>query len=389
MKLDLGAGPVSPEGFMPVGRRHGSEIYPLPYADESVDEIRASHCLEHFPHAEGNDAPSVAKVLAEWVRVLKKGGRLRIAVPDFQKIAENYANGVPQLTEGYVMGGQTDADDFHKALFDEASLKQLFAASGLVLFRRWRSDIHDCAALPISLNLEGIKPHHRELKVSACMSVPRLGFMDNMFCSIEAFAPCGITKFRRCGGAYWAQAMTDCIEDTLAADHPDYVLTSDYDSIYTAGAVARLVQTAMCHPEADAIAAMQSNRHQPTALFTVKDKRGKNKPVVAIPRDAHVSPASTAHFGLTLLKAEKLATLKRPWFRRKPDKDGRWRDGRTDDDIGFWRNWLACGNSLYIAPRVVIGHLELVARWPGKDLQAVRQPVKEFNTSGPPKDIWQ
>jgi hypothetical protein len=34
-----------------LGRPHGSEIYPLAnFADNSVDEVRASHCLEHFPH---------------------------------------------------------------------------------------------------------------------------------------------------------------------------------------------------------------------------------------------------------------------------------------------------------------------------------------------------
>ena len=46
IRLDLGAGSVSPPGFIPLGRDHGSEIWPLPYADESVDEIRASHVLE-------------------------------------------------------------------------------------------------------------------------------------------------------------------------------------------------------------------------------------------------------------------------------------------------------------------------------------------------------
>jgi hypothetical protein len=37
-KLDLGAGPQSPEGFLPMGNAHGSQIFPLPaFADNSVD----------------------------------------------------------------------------------------------------------------------------------------------------------------------------------------------------------------------------------------------------------------------------------------------------------------------------------------------------------------
>ena len=62
LKLDLGAGDISPAGYTPIGHGHGSEIFPLPYADESVDEIRASHVLEHFPHGR------LAEVLADWVR---------------------------------------------------------------------------------------------------------------------------------------------------------------------------------------------------------------------------------------------------------------------------------------------------------------------------------
>jgi hypothetical protein len=59
----------------------------------------------------------------------------------------------------------------------------------------------DCAALPISLNLAGIKPFMREIGVSAVMSVPRLGFMDNFFCAFEALPPLRI-KLRRYTGAY-------------------------------------------------------------------------------------------------------------------------------------------------------------------------------------------
>jgi predicted SAM-dependent methyltransferase len=87
IKLDLGAGSVSPPGFVPLGRDHGSEIFPLHYADGSVTEIRASHVLEHFPFR------MLETVIADWVRCLKKGGKLKIAVPDFEKIAQNYLDG--------------------------------------------------------------------------------------------------------------------------------------------------------------------------------------------------------------------------------------------------------------------------------------------------------
>src|ERR1700704_6233401 len=97
IKLDLGAGQILRPGFIPMGRDHGSEIYPLPHADQTVDEIVASHVLEHVPHRE------VAAVLRDWVRALKKGGKIRIAVPDFKTIAEDYLTGKPQPHELFVM----------------------------------------------------------------------------------------------------------------------------------------------------------------------------------------------------------------------------------------------------------------------------------------------
>jgi FkbM family methyltransferase len=159
MKLDLGAGPISPTGFTPLGRPHGSKIYPLPgIADNAVDEIRASHCLEHFSHRE------VPAVLKEWVRVLKPGGLLRIAVPDFAKIAKNYIEGVPQPTQTYIMGNQDDADDFHKSLFDRERLTGVMIAAGLVHIEPWTSELGDWAAESVSLNLSGRKPQASDLK---------------------------------------------------------------------------------------------------------------------------------------------------------------------------------------------------------------------------------
>src|SRR5262245_22359465 len=162
MKLDLGAGSVSPPGFTPLGRPHGSDIYPLSrFADKSADEISASHGLEHFPHRE------VLAVLREWVRVLKPGGLMKIAVPDFAKIAENYLKGVAQPTQSFVMGAQVDADDFHKALFDRERLTHVMITAGLVHIEPWRSELTDWAAAPISLNLCGRKPLRSELEVGS------------------------------------------------------------------------------------------------------------------------------------------------------------------------------------------------------------------------------
>ena len=67
---------------------------------------------------------------------------------------------------------------------------------------------------------------------------------------------------------------------------------------------------------------------------------------------------ATAHFGLTAIDLHKLANVPKPWFITTADAKGEFGDGRTDDDIHFWRQWEKAGNSLYLDPRVRIGHLE-------------------------------
>ena len=56
----------------------------LPLRDASVDYIYCSHVLEHFEEFE------TIGVLKECYRVLKKGGVIRIVLPDLEKMVENY-----------------------------------------------------------------------------------------------------------------------------------------------------------------------------------------------------------------------------------------------------------------------------------------------------------
>ena len=388
IRLDLGASNRSPDGFTPMGNAHGTAIFPLDkFADGSVDEIRASHVLEHFPSAQ------IPAVIAEWVRTLRPCGTIKIAVPDFAKIAENYLAGVNQPTEAFIMGGQTAHDDFHKAMFDEAQLKTAMAQAGLMLIRRWESELPDCASLPISLNLMGTKPHMSEIGVSAVMSVPRLGFMDNMFAAVEALPQLNI-KLRRCTGAFWGQCLERAMEEALHDDAPDAVLTLDYDSVYSRSDVAMLMQIMCCHPEIDALAAVQAGRGNVSGrLFTIRGDDGNN--LTGLPSDAFdgdTIKVSTAHFGLTLIRADKLASLPKPWFIDVPAPDGSWGTGRIDADINFWRKWEADGNSLYLANRVPIGHLEMTVLWPaplGEDTTPLTQPVGDWRSNGRPKESWE
>lgn len=85
MKLDLGAGDRKKAGFLTVDWTpltspdvvHDLNVFPYPWADNSIEYIEMSHCLEHLD--------KTFKVMQELHRVLKPGGILHIKVPHFSR----------------------------------------------------------------------------------------------------------------------------------------------------------------------------------------------------------------------------------------------------------------------------------------------------------------
>lgn len=151
VKLNIGDQGKDHAGYEGVDIKRGMDAAHLDYEDGAADEVRASHILEHFSYG------LALVVVSEWVRVLQPGGLLKIAVPDFRKIAEYYLAAAPINFQGYLMGGQVDEYDFHKAIFDEGFLTVVMQRAGIENIQRWRDEIEDCARLPISLNLCGTK----------------------------------------------------------------------------------------------------------------------------------------------------------------------------------------------------------------------------------------
>lgn len=389
LQLDVGCGPTPRPDHIGIDRKQGGEAYPLryndgtPVADGTVDTLVASHVLEHFSHRE------VPAVLADWARALKPGGTLKVAVPDFGWVAEHYVRGEPVNVQGYVMGGHVDADDRHGVVFDREELGHALRRAGLYDLRPWESEVQDCAALPVSLNLQGRKKGPLpKLKVAGAMSVPRLGFNDNFYCWFEALVPFGIlpTKY---DGAFWGQCLERVLTDVLPTG-ADYVLTVDYDSAFTREDVEHLLRLAAEHPEADAIAPVQLRRAGHAPLMTVPGQEGQT--TVQIERqalEAELLETATSHFGLTLLKVETLRRLPHPWFLGVPAPDGTWGEGRLDPDTHFWRHLRAHGGKCYVAPHVVIAHGEFVLKWPGRgDLSPVYQNPSDFWDHGKPDSVW-
>lgn len=118
------------------------------FEDESVDLIYCCHALEYFDKQEAQE-----RVLPEWHRVLKRGGMLRVAVPDFEAIAEVYLKykdlehkGILGPLYGKMTVKTTEGEKtiYHKTVYDFESLKKTIESAGFKNIRRydWRQTIH-------------------------------------------------------------------------------------------------------------------------------------------------------------------------------------------------------------------------------------------------------
>ncbi len=392
LRLNLGGGPIDLPGFVNVDRIHGREAYPLAYPDHAAEEIVASHILEHFGNQE------VAAVLREWVRVLKPGGTLRVAVPDIQYISHQFLQGNPngEPLGSYLMGGQTTPDDFHKSVFCEERLRNLMEEAGLYDLKRWSSDREgDCARLPVSLNLEGTKAGVQPLTgplppVAAVMSIGRLAFSDNMFCALHVAHQLGI-PFQRYTGAFWGQCLERALEEHLH-DGTKYVLTIDYDTVFTVTQVRQLLALMEAHPEVDALCPVQVKRGEDCPLMGILREDGSKWPVgEGVPMDyfrRDLTRLYWGHFGLTLLRTERLRDLPHPWFLGVPNEHGRWEEGRLDDDLYFWKQWTETGRTLYMANRIAVGHGQYMVSWPSREGNALHQHANEAAQGRRPDNVW-
>lgn len=141
----------------------------LPFENETFDLIYACHILEHVKRFD------VEKTLSHWRDLLKTGGVLRLAVPDFQAIHFYYhKNGGLKTLMGLLYGGQDTIFNEHHVIFDYSTLLDHLKAVGFIVAREWdwrytehsQFDDFSQAYLPhmdkergmlMSLNLEAVK----------------------------------------------------------------------------------------------------------------------------------------------------------------------------------------------------------------------------------------
>ena len=149
----------------------------LPFDDNSISIIYASHILEHIPWYQ------VEETLREWVRVLEINGCLEIWVPDAYKICKavvdieeknkvdvkdkwrkfNEEFNIYKWAAGrlFTYGdgkGKIDHPNWHRSLFTYEYLKELFTTVGLSNIERMNeNEIRGVKHGWINLGIRGIK----------------------------------------------------------------------------------------------------------------------------------------------------------------------------------------------------------------------------------------
>ena len=129
----------------------------------AVETLYPSHVLEHVPYAE------FQATLKEWHRVLMPGGKLMVAVPDMNILAQLFVKPeVKGADKVFVMrmmfGAQFDVTDFHSIGFDLEILGVHLHLAGFEAIHRvptfglfQDTSIQEFHGIPISLNVEARK----------------------------------------------------------------------------------------------------------------------------------------------------------------------------------------------------------------------------------------
>jgi predicted SAM-dependent methyltransferase len=174
-KLHLGCGTKHIEGYTNIDIRYLPGVdevnnirFLRNYKNNSVDEIYACHVLEHFGRWE------YKTVLSRWFELLKPGGVLKLAVPNFSSICSHYVKtGNLNSIMGLLYGGQDYDENYHYITFDFNSLNNDLSTIGFKTIREYNYKTTDHAHIDdfskaylphmdengilMSLNIEAIK----------------------------------------------------------------------------------------------------------------------------------------------------------------------------------------------------------------------------------------
>lgn len=226
-------------------------------------------------------------------------------------------------------------------------------------------------------------------KIVSVMSTARFGPTLSFFCVNDCLFTPAIPVKAFISGANWGQNMEKALEWAVESG-AEWIVTWDYDTILTLPQFEAFMQTVHEHPEYDAIAPLEIRRECGELLACFEDGFALED------FDKHrVIPSKSAHFGCTVIKADILKKMPKPWLHHEPSPEGDWGPGHTDDDIAFWRKMREVGGKLGVATNTCIGHGQFMATWLiddktqplDKRFRVEHQHMNDFIKHGPPANV--
>jgi len=205
VKLEIGCGDNPQPGYIHADIRptaHVEYVFnmekdPVPFPDNSVDELLTNHVLEHMSWR------SLPFVMSEWLRVLKPGGRIFFRTPNLEFIVKNYIAGkvTPEhpvdtgfvqthlastVTPGWwanikLFSGQDYPANFHHLCLDFAMAYELLTRYGFVHVKQL--NIQPVFS-PGELQIEAYKPIAVPIKKTRKIAVRRAGALGDTVLTI-------------------------------------------------------------------------------------------------------------------------------------------------------------------------------------------------------------
>ena len=161
MKLNLGCGNNKKGGYINIDTDPQyspdilSDIQDLTYDNESIDEIIASHVIEHIPMLK------VITCLKNWYGWLKHGGALYLAIPDWDVMHKLFLNRCDFNTWSDVFFGGEEKSMAHQWMINGEGLRELVYSIGFNIEGNFGglggSSDFEISGTPISLNLYCVK----------------------------------------------------------------------------------------------------------------------------------------------------------------------------------------------------------------------------------------
>lgn len=380
IRLNIGSGDSQLPGFTPIDAKFGHDAGKLDYPDGSVDEVYSSHCLEHIHHSKVGDT------VREWCRVLKPGGRIRIAIPDFDSVLKNVKNDPELFNSAYLSawlhGTHDVSTDRHQAFILKADLEAMLRHCGIEDIAAWEGEYDDQARVnEMTLNVGGFKREvkiPRNPKVVMVLSTPRFGPVDMLKCVADACQALGWI-FRDWGGTEWGKGLESVCEHILKTENPDYICTLDYDSVFDVDDLRKLLAFMQHRPDVLAAWPVQAHRHMDLPLGMAP--AGAAMGVYDF--SGEFTKMWSGHFGCTMIRKQVFESIPHPWFWSVPNQlTGTW-EGSSDADITFWKWMDLHGMKFGQVNTVQIGHMEWCVKWLTPKGVAW-QPIQNYKKKGRP-----